>query len=81
MSFALAIPWKLANIVKIFRGIVVRQHRTDRKLMGLLLREQRAECKKEITFAVLLQSRLDEKLVARFHGALLLSAKYSGSLV
>ena len=36
---------KLAICVKIFLGIIVRQHRTDRKLMGLL-REQCAESKK-----------------------------------
>ena len=35
----------LANLVKIFPGIVLRQHPTDRKLMGLM-REQYAEWKK-----------------------------------
>ena len=48
-----------ANIVKIFPGIILRQHRTDRKLMGLLT-EQCAESR-ERTSAVLLQSGLDEK--------------------
>ena len=39
-SLTLTIP--LGNLVKIFLGIILRQHRTDRKLMGLL-REQCAE--------------------------------------
>ena len=37
---------ELANHVKTYLGIIVRQHRTDRKPMGLL-REQCAEYKKE----------------------------------
>ena len=41
-SFTLTIPWHLATLVKIFPGIIVRQHHTDRKQMGLL-REQYAE--------------------------------------
>ena len=41
-SITLTIPWNLANRVKIFPGIIVRQHHTDRKQMGLL-REQYAE--------------------------------------
>ena len=49
-SFTLTIPWNLAKFVKIFPGIIVRQHHTDRKQMGLL----REQC------AVLLQSGLDE---------------------
>ena len=40
--YTLTIPWNLAIPVKIFLGIIVRQHRTDRKLMGLL-KEQCAE--------------------------------------
>ena len=40
--FTLTIPWNLARIVKIFPGIIERQHRTDHKPMGLL-REQCAE--------------------------------------
>ena len=44
-SFTLTIPWNLARLVKIFFGIIVRQHHTDRKHMGLL-REQYAEWKK-----------------------------------
>ena len=44
-SLTLTILQKLANIVKIFPGIILRQHRTDRKLMGLL-REQCAESRK-----------------------------------
>ena len=34
-SFTMSIPWNLENLVKVFSGIIVRQHRTDRKLMGL----------------------------------------------
>ena len=41
-SFTLTIPWNLAKLVKIFPGIIVRQHQTDHKQMGLL-REQFAE--------------------------------------
>ena len=44
-SFTLTIPWNLAKPVKIFPGIIVRRHHTDRKQMGLL-REQYAEWKK-----------------------------------
>ena len=44
-SFTLTIPRNLAKIVKIFPGIIVRQHRTDRKRMGLL-REQYTEVSK-----------------------------------
>ena len=44
-SFTLTIPWNLAKAVKIFPGIIVRRHHTDRKQMGLL-REQYAEWKK-----------------------------------
>ena len=41
-SFTLIIPWNSAKPVKIFPGIIVRQHHTDQKQMGLL-REQYAE--------------------------------------
>ena len=41
-SFTRTIPWNLAKLVKIFPGIIVRRHHTDRKEMGLL-REQYAE--------------------------------------
>ena len=44
-SFTLTVPWNLAKPVKIFPGIVVRQHHTDRKEMGFL-REQCAELRK-----------------------------------
>ena len=44
-SFTLTIPWNLAKLVKIFPGITVRRHHTDRKQIGLL-REQYAERKK-----------------------------------
>ena len=43
--FTLTILWNLAKPVKIFPGINVRRHHTDRKQMGLL-REQFEECKK-----------------------------------
>ena len=55
-SFTLTIPWNSAKLVKISPGIIVRQHHTDRKQMGLL-RERRV---KEGTSAVLLQSGLNE---------------------
>ena len=44
-SLTLTIPWNFAKLVKIFPGIIVRRHHTDRKQMGLL-REQYAEWKK-----------------------------------
>ena len=44
-SFTLTIPWNLAKPVKIFPGIIVRQHHTDQKQMGLL-KEQCAESRK-----------------------------------
>ena len=56
-SLTLTIPWNLAKPVKIFPGIIVRQHRTDRKLVGLLRAVRRI---KEGTSAVLLQSGLNE---------------------
>ena len=34
--FTLKIPWNLAKPVKIFPGIILRRHHTDRKQMGLL---------------------------------------------
>ena len=34
-SFTLTIPWSLASLVKNYPGIIVRQHRPDRKRMGL----------------------------------------------
>ena len=44
-SFTLTTPWNLAKPVKIFPGIIVRQHNTDQKQMALL-KEQCAEKKK-----------------------------------
>ena len=44
-SFTLTIPWTLAKLVKIFPGIIVRQHHVLRKQMGLL-REHYAGWKK-----------------------------------
>ena len=44
-SFTLTIPWNLAKLVKIFPGIIVRRHHTDRKPMGLL-KQQCAEWRK-----------------------------------
>ena len=41
-SFTLTIPWNSAKLVKIFPGIIIRQHHTDQKQMGLQ-REQCAE--------------------------------------
>ena len=44
-SLTLTIPWNLASLARNYPGIIVRQHHTDRKQMGLL-REQCAEWKK-----------------------------------
>ena len=41
-SFTLTILGNLVNLVDIYAGIIVRQHRTDRKLMG----EPREQCAK-----------------------------------
>ena len=57
-SFTLTIPWNLAKLVKIFPGIIVRQHHTDQKQMGFAERAVRRV--KEGTSAVLLQSGLNE---------------------
>ena len=57
-SFTRTISWNLAKPVKIFPGIIVRQHHTDQKQIGLV-KEQCAEWK-EGTSAVLLQSGLNE---------------------
>ena len=59
-SFTLTIPWNLAKLVKIFLGIIVRQHHTDwKETNGIAERAVRRI--KEGTSAVLLQSGLDEK--------------------
>ena len=64
--------------MKTFPGINVRQHHTDRELMGLL-REQCAELRKgHLRFVAIRSGR---KMVGGFHGMLLLSAKHSRSLV
>ena len=44
-SFILTIPWNLAKLVKTFPAIIVRQHHTDQKHMGLQ-KEQYAESMK-----------------------------------
>ena len=44
-SFTLTIPWNLASLARNYPVIIVRQHHTDHKQMGLL-REQCAEWKK-----------------------------------
>ena len=44
-SFTRTVPWNLTKPVKIFPGIIVRQHHADQKQMGLL-RGQSAEWKK-----------------------------------
>ena len=50
----------LANLVKTFPGIIVRQHRTDRKQMALL-RERYAGLKKGLLLYCCNQSGLDEQ--------------------
>ena len=52
--------WNLVNPVKIYHGIIVRQHLIDLRRMGLP--EERAVPRiKEGTAAVMLQSGWDEK--------------------
>ena len=51
-------PWNLASLARNYPGIIVRQHHTDQKRIGLL----KEQCGvKGGTSAVLLQSGLDEK--------------------
>ena len=64
-SCTLPISWNLATFVKVFLGIIVRQHHTDREQKGLL-REQCGRIVKQVTSALLLQSGLDEKSWADF---------------
>ena len=52
-------PWNLANPVKNYPGIIVRQHLTVQRQIVLLKKAVRRI--KEGTSAVLLQSGLDEK--------------------
>ena len=59
-----------------YPGINVRQHHTDRKHMGLPKEPVRRV--KEGTSAGAVAIRSEWKLVGRFHGMLVLSAKYSG---
>ena len=59
MSLTLPIPWNLAKFVKIFPGIIVRRHQTDRERNEIAERAVRRV--KKGTSAVLLQSGLDEK--------------------
>ena len=54
----MTVPWNSAKLVKIFPGIIVRQHHTDRKQNGIGERAVRRV--KESTSAVLLQSGLNE---------------------
>ena len=61
-SSTLTVLWKLARPVKIFPGIIVRQHHTDQKQNGIGERAVRRV--KEGTSALLLQSFLDEKWLA-----------------
>ena len=77
-SFILTIPWNLAKIVKIFPGIIVRQHHTGRKQMRLRRQQYRV---KEGTSAVFLQSGLDEKWLEDSMECCTYFAKHSRSLV
>ena len=61
-SFTLTIPKNLANLVKIFPGIIVRQRHADQKTNGIADRAVRRI--KEGTSAVLLQSGLNGNLWA-----------------
>ena len=42
-SFTLTIPWNLASLVRIYPGIIARQHLTVQKQMGLLKKEWYAD--------------------------------------
>ena len=55
--FTLTSPWNLGSLASNYPGIIVRQHHTDHKQMGLL-KEQFAE-RREETSAVLSPSGLD----------------------
>ena len=68
-SFTLTILWNLARLARNYPGIIGRQHRTVRKLMGLL-REQCAELRKDICGTVAIRS--ERRMVGGFHGMLLL---------
>ena len=57
-SFTMTITWNLAKPVKIFPGIIVRRHHTDRKTHGIAERAVRRV--QEGTSAVLWQSGVDE---------------------
>ena len=78
-SFTLTRPWNLAKLVKNYLGIIVRQHRTDRKRKWDLLKERHAELKKG--YLLYYCNQVWMKMVGGFHGMLLLSAKHSTSLV
>ena len=52
-------PWNLASLARDYPGIIVREHHTDQKQMGLLKEQLRRV--KEGTSAVLLQSGLTEE--------------------
>ena len=69
--------WRLPGIWKILRGIIVSQHHTEQKQMGL--QEGSQSERKNIWSVVAISS--GECMVSGFHGMLLLSAKHSRSLV
>ena len=77
-SFTLTIPWNLAKPVKMFPGIIVRQHHTDRNEWDCWESSTQIE-RRDICGIVAIRSGW--KLVGRFHGMLYLSAKHSRSLV
>ena len=58
-SFTLKIPWNLAKLVKIFPGIIARQHHHRSETNGIAERAVRRV--KEGTFCLFLISCLDEK--------------------
>ena len=55
-SFTLTIPWNLAKLVKIFPGIIVRRHHTDRKTNGIAERAVRRVKKRYICSIVAIRS-------------------------
>ena len=74
-SFTLTIPWNLAKPVKIFPGIIVRRHHTDRNCW-----KSSAQSKKRYLCCIV-AIRSGWKLVGRFHGMLHLSAKRHRSII
>ena len=77
-SFTLTFPWKLAKPLKIFPGIIVRQHHTDREKWDCRKSSAQSETRDMCGIVAI---RSGQRMVGGFYGMLLLSAKHSRSLV